>query len=450
MWRATVVVLASGLIAAAALAQPGPGDVRPDGPGPRRPHSPLEFAVERMFRSVPEMSEHWQEQSEYALGAMDQMFAAQNWTSEPDAFALALAQESATLPPWDVQGRFDLATSRLSERYLLDPAQEDQLRETLMRSANELMAHHMGDVLPVMTEIAQQRLQGEPFKPEQIAEWSKRLYPVFMDARKQLVSTASEFMGRLDPDQRAIAQADLDAAQKRMSRVEQLGDKWARGEWTPGDWGLAADPIQGGAMRRTAVAYGPDGQPQGPKSPNGPPPDAGGMPGAPSSGVAGGAGAKPNAGAGGAAGGPMPATPQAQPPGDAGAAQGAAGAKGAVIPGAAANQPSGPWADYVRQFITRYALDAAQQQRAWIIYNDATGRRDAQARRFDTRAARAGGDSESARRLAEGRATADNQIFEYMKRRLERLPTTAQRSGAAAAPQQSEWPRKSSGSEKKP
>lgn len=367
-------------------------------PMERRPVTPIERAVEQMFRAVPEMRERWSEHTIYGLNAIDNVFASQGWDSEPDQFALSIAKASAQLPPWDVQGRYDLIVGKLSDRYMLDAAQEDALREMIVRESNEFIGRNMGRMLPMMTEAARLRLAGEPFTPEIVQRWSQEIAPLFYEARERFKTRSAEFLEILDPDQRAIVEEDLGAAFRRMDRMEQLGAEWNDGRWRPEDWGIGQDPIQRGDMRAAAgdatVAEGA----------------------VPGTGAASGQPRQASAGDSAMAW----ANPTSQP---------------VESPARVGGGASDPWADYVRQFISKYGLDDGQQQRAWVIYKNAVERREQQARRFEARSGRVNGPAAQAR-LAESRAASEKTIFEELKRRLDRLPTTAQRraAGSTGAP----------------
>lgn len=108
----------------------------------------------------------------------------------------------------------------------------------------------------------------------------------------------------------------------------------------------------------------------------------------------------------------------------------------------AADADNDPWALYVRNFVSRYGLNDNQQQRAWSIYREVRTHRDQLTRRAAARdgaAARpamAAEDPVSAvtAGLDDKQRAAVERLFEQLKRRLERLPTRAQRKAAAATP----------------
>ena len=122
------------------------------------------------------------------------------------------------------------------------------------------------------------------------------------------------------------------------------------------------------------------------------------------------------------------------------------GFAGAVPPaGEPASRPSvaedgDAWASYVREFIRRYQLDDAQQVRAWIVYRELKWRADRVRQRLGPAAPvsstrRSDEDGPSAphgvRSRAAERAARIADLFEQLRRRLERLPTRAQQRAAA-------------------
>jgi hypothetical protein len=326
------------------------------------------------------------------------VFERNNWDSESDLFALEMVREVGRIPPWAIQERYDKAMEMVGDRYLLDDEQMASLQDKVIRLNVELFSRHSDRILQYAMEAIQTRAAGEPFTPEQVARWVELAEPVFNDARRSFNAGAEEFMAELDPEQRELVRRDLAATNRRMADVERLGQKWKRGEWDPHDWGLEDDPIQSQAEFAAE-------------------------------------------------------TPGAKLPSvDSGAAQREAreGSHEEAIareePRASEPaEPAGPpkdddaWAKYVRAFIRKYHLNDEQRQRAWLVYRDAKGRDDVFEGRFQRRLAAlrermSSADDEKTQaalsKLTEQRRRERDRLFGQLKRRLERLPTRAQRKNA--------------------
>jgi hypothetical protein len=363
---------------------------------PREPTA-LEQATQQLLRLLRDKDSS--QVAHTMILDLPRVYARNGWTSEPDQFSLDLIREADALPPWQVEQQFNVLTGRLADRYLLDERQQRVLHDLLEREANTFIGQHVGQVIPVVVEALQTRLAGEPYTPEQVARWTEATMPVVADARRRLQAASAEFMGLLDPQQRELVQTDLDAANRRIDRVQELRETWRRGEWDPADWGLEEDPIQRGAVPTGRAPQEPPGQ----------------------------SGARNDA--------PAPGSGTV------------AGAEGRRWPRSTASptDDGDPWARYVRYFIRRYGLDEAQQQRAWVIFRSARERRDFHEQRYGQRIAQcrrelaaSGGESLQHRlgELEKTQATMREMIFEEMKRRLERLPTRAQRRTAAESEEQ--------------
>ncbi|TWT46083.1 hypothetical protein RAS1_25300 [Phycisphaerae bacterium RAS1] len=362
----------------------------------------------------------WREHYGYMMDAVDGIYEANQWNSEPDQFSRELIHTVEAVEPWDFQGRLDTMVGMFSDRYLLDEEQEEKLRDVFMQQMGGIVRDHGPRIMEYAGEIVKTRAAGEPFTPELVARWTKMSQPVYEDMKKRMNRMAGEFMQDVGPQQRSMIEADLGAANTRLKRVDELNEQWRNGQWTPADWGMHNDPIQLAGEARVAAGGGATGGavPIGgkPARPGEAPPAAPGTaaPGAP------GDGGVPAAGADG-----PPAPPGAEPT--------VPGRKGSA-PAAAENDA---WSQYVRDFIRRYQLDADQAQRAWLIHGDVRAR----AGELGVKPAagpapeKSGGKpgTNGSASAAGTDSPAGQRLFDQMKRRLERLPTRAQRRAANAA-----------------
>lgn len=358
--------------------------------------------ISRMLQAVQTLGP-WEQNYEQMMSAVETVFERNGWTSESDQFSLELIRAVEAIPPFQFQERFDTLIGMLSDRYLLDEEQEMLLRRTMIRESTSMMQKHSGRIMQYAMEAIQTRAAGEPFTAEQVARWADLAGPVFEDGRKRVNIVAREFMQNLDEQQLKIAAADLDAANHRMSRIAELREKWAAGKWSAADWGLEHDPIQSaGEAQRAAETTAKATEAGGEESATG-----------------------------GAAGAPAVQK-------DAAEANGRDTAAKSEKKTTTRSEPSDPWARYVAAFIRKYQLDAGQQDRAWSIHDSVKPRVDQLERRYQQRLAAMRGHSTVP---AEDRAKAEIEIttrheaelerlFYQMNRRLERLPSTAQKRNA--------------------
>jgi len=366
---------------------------------------------------------NWDEQYDYMIDAAERIYERNEWFSEPDLFSLDLAREVAAIPPWEFERRFEAFSDQIGARYLLDEGQMATLQSTLLREAMGMFQRNGRRIMEYAPEIIETRASGRPFTAEQVARWSRLGQPVLEDATKTFNRATRDFMQELDPEQRELVQADLDAANNRVQVVERMSREWARGEWDPAQWGLEDDPIQNG-LGLADAADEPDATAAAARAYDearvvrGAPPRDGAL-----------AEEEPGAGSNDNHGGAGAARPGATP-----------------LPtrepsaGAAAAEANDPWAPYVRAFIAKFHLNEPQRQKAWMFHKDALKRADAAERRRERLAQDAAKKyAEQAETRAAAVAEADKQLasdktrlFDHLRSRLERLPTRAQRRSATA------------------
>ncbi|MBN2447413.1 MAG: hypothetical protein JXO22_11835 [Phycisphaerae bacterium] len=404
-----------------------------DGGNDRNWMNQLRQRVSGVMDSAKELGP-WEEQYGYIVDAVENVYEQNGWTSEEHTFTLDMMREVSAIPPWQMQERFDTMIGVMSDRYDLDEEQQQKLKGLVIRESNEMFRKHGATIMQYTSEAIQTRALGDPFTPDQVARWSKMAMPVIQDSTQRLERSATEFMQDLRPEQQEIMQRDLNAGRERISRFQEMGQHWARGEWQPDDWGMANDPIQLAGEERLALE-GPLNQPQAGDVPMVQPTrqprrreaptvaDRQPMPPATAT-----SGESPDRRSSrhtdNRAHQPVPNQPQ---PGQSEPAK-----------------AEGPWAKYVRDFIQKYNLNTDQESTAWRINTDMTNRAEQMTKRADQQIA----DLQSRlakepQRLAaatkkyedQKKATMDT-LFEQLKARLEKLPTTSQREAAGQTKRQ--------------
>ena len=105
-----------------------------------------------------------------------------------------------------------LCAEARGDRYVLNEKQERLLRRIMLRENNALFARHSDRIMGYALEAMQTRAAGEPFTPEQVQRWVELAEPVFQDGRRSIVKAAGEFEAVLEPEQKELLQADLNAA----------------------------------------------------------------------------------------------------------------------------------------------------------------------------------------------------------------------------------------------
>jgi hypothetical protein len=401
------------VLAVSAIAQ----DAAKESPDEQRPYVRLRQNFGKLMESFRGLSD-WDTHYQLIMDSVKKVYVRNGWDSESDEFSLSVVREVNAIPPWKPQERFDKLMELVSDRYLLDERQEDVFRSAVAREATDVFLRHSARIAQYAVEAIQSRSAGQPFTAGQVARWVGLAEPVFQDVRDHANRTMNELIVELSPQQRAIAEADLGALNRRLGRIDELAEGWARGQWQPSDWGMEEDPIQLGQPLPGTLRPGPPSKSSGPgQSPAVPLPDEQ---------VTANAGQKP-------ADGRSPTPPPPENPEGAATAAPRPGHTGTA-------QDTDPWARYVQRFIQKYKLDDAQQARAWKIYRDVKARADRYrslyAEQLEAARRRTEAGSEEAGQARVDALVAEQDttlkgLFQQLQRRLDRLPTRAQRRDAA-------------------
>ncbi len=195
----------------------------------------------------------WDEEAKRIRHAAESLWKRNGWTEEADRFACELACELAAIPPWDVAGRLNRLTTRITERYGLSQEAAAQLQISLMREAGWFLMRHGRVILENGRESLTARAKGEPFTSEQVARWAKEGEPLLADMLASADRLGGEIIHKLDPEHKQLFDQDAESLRKRTRFVDAMRTQWAEGKWQPTHWGLESDPIQNRALPPSGV-----------------------------------------------------------------------------------------------------------------------------------------------------------------------------------------------------
>jgi len=318
----------------------------------------------------------WSEQARWIAAAHQAMWQRNGWTSEPDQFAMRLATAVETSPPWRLDQRLDTVVRMTSERYSLDSEQQADLRARITRQVVAFTARFAPTLIQNFELFVDLRTQGRPLDAEAVADLVRASRPVFEEFRKEIDPLMTEFENTLREEQREIFRRDRQALEKRVEFMAGRLDEWAAGRWRPEEWGMDHDPLWKASHGQSE-------------------PEAGAVP------------------------------PQA------------VAAEPSNLDGVAAFETA--WELYVRQFIERYQLDAAQQTTARAILADLQKQAALhweKCREEYDMLTRRPADGSTAQQLQQRRSRLAaieapiDALYQELVRRLDALPTTAQQRAA--------------------
>jgi hypothetical protein len=335
---------------------------RPDTPG----QMPQPLDQLRVATEQMKKLGDWQEQCRTVERAIDRIWLENGWNKEPDLFARRAAHRVASVPPWEVAKRIEVMTDIIRDRYRLTDDQFAALQGAFYRELGGFMFNHAGTIFRQTREAVHARLANEPFTTEQVARWTRESDGLLQDARTRFERIGTELAQTLNPAQRRIYDRDMQSYRQRTEFMDQMRRRWAEGGWRPEDWGLENDPIQS----------------QGPDSPSS--------------------------------------------PDKLGSVNGRPQSNGKPAPAPFLSYDETTWGTYVRLFVIRYRLDAAQIVAAHSILREVEARaadhRKLHRKEMDA-VPRGERDTSPVFRPI-------RQLFEELQRRLRTIPTSAQRRAA--------------------
>ncbi|HEY3244093.1 MAG TPA: hypothetical protein VGM03_12165, partial [Phycisphaerae bacterium] len=218
------------------------------------PEELLEKVADPPWRELDRVGEEmkngfgdWSLEAARARAATHRLWERNGWKDEADQFALQLMDELNQIPPWEVSGRWETLSNRLTDRYHLTPDQKQRMENLIYQESLTFFVKHARTIIDHTRGIMGARTRGEPFTPEQVARWASESEPLLSDGFSSARRITEQVAADMTPEQRATLERDWSSFDRRMQYVEKLRPEWAKGHWQPQDWGMEDDPIQNGS-----------------------------------------------------------------------------------------------------------------------------------------------------------------------------------------------------------
>lgn len=211
-----------------------------DGPtAPSHAKSVAERLHSEISRRVEALGD-WDDEAEFINASMDRLWERNDWTSEPDRFARRLTQEITSIPPSQFAERMEKLTGMVAQRYGLTPAQRSRFQANLYREAFGFFASNAGVIGKHAGEYISTRAGGERITSEQVARWTRESEAAMNDGMLRCARFVEQITADATAEQRRLIEQDFQSFRKRMALIEKQREAWARGEWSPEDWGMEA------------------------------------------------------------------------------------------------------------------------------------------------------------------------------------------------------------------
>lgn len=319
------------------------------------------------------------------------------------------------ITPTMIRNFLDTVADDMANDYQLDDEQYYQVNEILHQRIPEFLAENRDELTKLATEFSEAWTANEPPDSELVAEWAARARPMLDKFQNTVEGMADDFRGVFNEDQIVQLDGYLAMMDVGSGLVDQRLETWAEGgfdaetDWHRGGGYKEAEVQRRQEMerrmvdaRQQTIAFHMGGEAPG---------------------AVGGAAGAPGAASGDLSKTDVPPPPDARRDGN-------------------PTKPQDEWKAYTEAFITRFALDSAQTQKARLYYQRAAADRDRYERRNLPELTRIAKTLQSAKtpeerdRAVKMKARFDKGIehmFERLKTKLEAIPTRTQKRAAAPA-----------------
>ena len=186
----------------------------------------------------------WDDQYATLERMIDRMWAQNGWEAESDTFARKLMLDVSAVPPWEFARRTETAVQAVADRYRMTSAQTNQLRAQVYLRTGKLIFRNTGLIFKQTREVIDARLSGKPLTPEQVARWVSESDDLLTQARAEFDAMVHQVSRTFTPEQQRILKRDMASYHRRVKAFNAMRETWRQGNWQPQDWGLDNDPIQ--------------------------------------------------------------------------------------------------------------------------------------------------------------------------------------------------------------
>ncbi|MBI4718066.1 MAG: hypothetical protein HY763_09700 [Planctomycetes bacterium] len=160
-------------------------------------------------------------------------------TPETAGDATAATTKPATPPeglwptPKMLHSMLDRWAIFLGEEYELDESQREAVRREVHERWSRFLTEHRPALQPLANEFLEMRMDSAPPSKEAVQAWAKRATPLFDEIRQELSAGNEEFRKVLKPAQRARFEVDAMQFGAGLQFAEQRLKKWESGEYEP-------------------------------------------------------------------------------------------------------------------------------------------------------------------------------------------------------------------------
>jgi hypothetical protein len=124
----------------------------------------------------------------------------------------------------------------LGTQFQLSEEQRKQVGEDVVQRWTRFLKENRGDLQPLLNEFVEMRMELRPPPKERVRDWSKKAVPVFEKVRRQLDEGAADFRKVLQPGQEIKFEAENLKFRAGLLFAERRLKQWQSGDFDENDF----------------------------------------------------------------------------------------------------------------------------------------------------------------------------------------------------------------------
>ncbi len=131
---------------------------------------------------------------------------------------------------WDPQVMMKEACDGIAKHYKLDAKQSDFTCKLLTKRVTRFLEKHDKQLWPLLWELTEQQMAGKEPQKDAAQRIASKGYPIFEDARAEIMSAQDEFRKILNEEQKKIHDRDLKGLRGQFRSIDRRLKNWREGK----------------------------------------------------------------------------------------------------------------------------------------------------------------------------------------------------------------------------
>ena len=131
---------------------------------------------------------------------------------------------------WNPPAMMKQACDGISKHYKLDAKQRDSTCKLLTERVTKFLGKHERQLWPLLMELTEQQIMGKEPSKETAQRISSSGYPIFEEARAEILKAQDEFRKLLNEEQKKIHDRDLKGLNAQFRVIDRRFQNWREGK----------------------------------------------------------------------------------------------------------------------------------------------------------------------------------------------------------------------------